>query len=148
MAESGYESMDSELSDKCREFCGENNDCFAEIFELNEIRGGGKKGSFTLVFLLPTIPNLLFTHWPKIRFEEFLCFIGSIFSLWFGFSIVMLSDVCLLVVRQVKKIINFRLNIILNNNNNNFVINNSFEMNKISNRRSIQRKKRLIKNLF
>jgi hypothetical protein len=28
MAESGYESMDSKLSDKCREFCGENNDCF------------------------------------------------------------------------------------------------------------------------
>jgi hypothetical protein len=147
MAESGYESMDPELSDKCREFCGENNDCFGEVFELNEIRGGGKKGIFTLVFLLPTIPSLLFTHWPKIRFEEFLCFIGSIFSLWFGFSIVMLSDVCLLVVRQVKKIINFRLNIILNNNNNNFVINNSFEMNKISNT-SLQRKKRLIKNLF
>ncbi len=106
MNNSGYDSMEFELSIKCRELCGESNDCFAENYELSEIRSDGKNGIFIIVISLPTIPTLEFTHWPKIYFEEFLCLIGRIFTLWFGFSLVMLSDVCLLVVKQVKNITN------------------------------------------
>jgi hypothetical protein len=145
MNESSYNSMEFELSDKCRELCGESKDCFAENYELSEIRSYGENGLFTIVIPLPTIPTLIFTHWPKIRFEEFLCFIGSIFSLWFGFSIVMLSDVCLLVVKQVKNVTNkFNTKV----TQNNLIINNSFQMERIRNRKNFQQKRRFNKNLF
>jgi hypothetical protein len=128
MNESGYDSVDYELSDKCREFCGDSNDCFGEIFELSEIRAFGTKDNFEITITPPTIPSLTFTHWPKIRFEEFLCFIASIFSLWFGFSLVMLSNVYLLVVKRVKNITNKLSTKVTLNNNNNLIINNSFQM--------------------
>jgi hypothetical protein len=77
----GYDSMDSELSNKCREFCGESNDCFAEIFEFSEIRVGRENGIFTIVIMAQTIPSFIFTHWLKIRFEVFLFFITNIINL-------------------------------------------------------------------
>ncbi len=60
--------------------------------------------------LSTTKPNLFMKHSPKILFKELLCFIESIISLLFGFSIIMLSDLCLLVIKQVNQTSNYLTN--------------------------------------
>ena len=43
--------------------------------------------------------------------QEYLCFIASISNLWFGFSIIMLTQVCLVVYKRVNNIINYKPNV-------------------------------------
>jgi hypothetical protein len=52
-------------------------------------------------------PILTIKHSPKIQINEFLCFITSIISLWFGFSVIMLSDICLFVLKKFLFIVNY-----------------------------------------
>ena len=58
-----------------------------------------------------------------MHIQEFLCFVKHIISLWFGFSIIMLSDVCVLIINKINKIF-----IILNNKNQLQLININFHV--------------------
>jgi hypothetical protein len=109
-------SLDLNLSDKCKKYCGNFKDCYKEYFHLDETRMKGDIYEDFFTFLnLPTLPNTIIKHTAKMHFEEFLCFIASIVSLWFGFSVIMLTDVCLLIVKNFIKIINRKNQIIIIN---------------------------------
>ncbi len=114
-----YYLMDFELSNKCKKFCSESKNCLSEIFELSETKREEEKCGFRVTISPATNPSLKFKHSPKIQIEEFLYYIASIISLWFEFSILILSDVCLFVIKKVKKIsnhINVTNNLTINNN--------------------------------
>jgi hypothetical protein len=99
---------DFTLSEKCRIFCGKNKNCLTQIFESIELNHpmNGQTEVYTIRISPATKPNLLLKHSPKIQIDEFLCFFASIISLWFGFSVIILSDVCLIVIKQLNIISN------------------------------------------
>jgi len=122
-------SLDQILSEKCGEICGHNSDCFKEYFKSFErkfylIYDNDNKTSFKMLFSAPTTPNMVITHSPKIQVEEFICFIASIISLWFGFSFIMLQHFCLFLFRKTYNFFNkykIRNNISLKQTNNLFI---------------------------
>ncbi len=100
------ESLDLILQKKCIKFCGLNDDCFKQFFGFYSEKEVYDLGDVFMVTVSPPdLPTLIFTHLPKIQVEEFICFIASIVSLWFGFSVMMLSDVCLVVFTNLNKIV-------------------------------------------
>src|SRR5437868_12032835 len=52
------------------------------------------------------ISSSLRIHLPKISFEEFICFVRSLIGLYFGFSVITLSDIC----SKVTKFLIFNVN--------------------------------------
>jgi hypothetical protein len=112
------ESLDLALGKKCRNSCGLNMGCYKEYFTFKaneEINEYGMNS--TILIYPPHLPSLIFTHLPKMQVEEFICFIASIVSLWFGFLVMMLSNVCSLVSKMFIKIVNkYKTNICVNNN--------------------------------
>ncbi len=90
------ETADLKIRKNCKYICGLNNDCFKEIFEFKQFQipkfSKIRRESFRIYIFPPYDSNLLLIHSAKILFEEFLCYIASIFSLWFGFSVFMLID--------------------------------------------------------
>jgi len=116
------------LSKGCNLVCASYQDCFKQYFHLEESKlkkKGDKKSNLKVLIDPPTLPNTLITHSPKIHVEEFLCYIASIISVWFGFSLIMLTDVCLLIIKNANNFFyKYKTQITLTqfkiNNNNDF----------------------------
>jgi len=93
---------------KCGKSCGLFTDCYQEFFALSfffifQISVTGD--SIHQIILLPPISvDLVYTHSPKSYSEEYLCFVASIISLWFGFSISALPDLILNIFKCMKKL--------------------------------------------
>jgi len=99
------QSLDFLMGKNCSNACELGNDCFKQYFSFKEFKDlGAFNNNFCVSILRPDLPDLSFTHLPKVEFEEFICFAASIVSLWFGFSVFMLSDFCLLVINHFNKI--------------------------------------------
>jgi hypothetical protein len=115
------ESLDLALGKSCRNSCGINKDCYKEYFTIKAYIDVNEFGpNSTVLRYQPHLPTLMSTHSPNIRVEKFICFIASIVSLWFGFSIMMLSNVFSLVSKMFIKVVNkYRYN-------NNTVVKNKF----------------------
>jgi hypothetical protein len=98
----GYESID------CNKFCGFNDDCVKQFYSLSQkiFKTDQKQTGAHVTIPFPNTPNLLITHLPKIQIEEFMCYIGSIASLWFGFSLITFKDFCVLFVEKSNTIYN------------------------------------------
>ena len=61
------------------------------------------QGNFTKILIeYPAHPTSLYEISLKMTFEEYLCLMSSIFSLWFGFSILMFTDFCRLLFIKFK----------------------------------------------
>jgi hypothetical protein len=91
---------------KCDKIYGLEKKCVKEYYvpECIEYR---KRNSYFIFEVKHTLyPILTIKRSPKIKFEEFMCFITSIISLWFGFSVIMLSNVYSLVVKKFLLIVN------------------------------------------
>ena len=98
--------FDRNILEKCENFCGYNNDCYKEYFHYIEEREATYATNHMDIHVIPTtLPNTIITHLPKMGLQEFLCFIACIFSLWYGFSIMMLSDFCLILFNKVNQLI-------------------------------------------
>jgi len=97
------------LEQKCEKICGLDNDCVKEYFIPEYIREVWGNQSFTIAVKPQRYPILSIKHSPKIQFEEFMCYITSIFSLWFGFSVIMLSKVCSLILKKLFLIFNYNI---------------------------------------
>jgi hypothetical protein len=119
------ETEDLKIRKICKNFCG-FNDCFKEIFELKEMKKmefpEKNNKSIRIYIYPPYASNLLLIHSAKIRIEEFLCYTASIFSLWFGFSVFMLTDVLVLII---KKFYIFRNKILVRNTKNTIIVRNT-----------------------
>ncbi|CAG2108261.1 unnamed protein product [Medioppia subpectinata] len=96
----------SHIIDKCYKICGGNQECYREYYQIvrenkyedwtpgnatadnDEYANNYKNLSMDFRFMLPTLPALSYRMQPKFSFGEYLLFIGSIFSLWFGLSVL------------------------------------------------------------
>jgi len=76
-------------SDKCWQKCSQNTDCYKEFFRLDSKENEAKKNTLRIEF--PSHPTTIYEISLKMSVEEYLCYIASILSLWFGFSILSLT---------------------------------------------------------
>ena len=72
---------------------------------------------------IPTDPQLTHHHKPKIETIEFLCFMASTFSLWFGFNLLSIYDWIQIFCYKTKSSINKnkRINFAVHANHNNTI---------------------------
>ena len=76
-----------------------NFDCYQEYYNTIYDKVSYR---FGYIFIMPpSIPTTIIVHSKKLAFEEFLCYVASMISLWFGFSFIMLSDYYILIVNNV-----------------------------------------------
>ena len=115
-------TFDKEIKIKCQKECKSMTNCYKEDFELKLIQYQYNSDTIWVKILPPTIPDQVIQHIPKISFEEFVIFIGSLIGLYFGFSIIMLSNVCSVAFKYVvqnisiNQYLNTKLNSIKNIN--------------------------------
>ena len=81
-------------SESCNQFCSQFTDCYKEYFIVSAKDIEKKGNTFYITFELPSHPTTIYEISLKMCFEEYLCLIASILSLWFGFSVLMFSDFC------------------------------------------------------
>ena len=87
-------TFDFLFGSKCRPICEARTECYSEYYDLKfKIRGLNFNDSNYLSVASPMVPDLIYTQSPEIHVEEFLTFIGSVVSLWFGFSIIILPKI-------------------------------------------------------
>jgi hypothetical protein len=96
---------------KCRKHCGNENDCLKEYYDQNYRRFIKDDNPFNIDVAPTQYPILIIKHTPKIQFEEFMCYVASITSVWFGFSVIMLSDICSLILKKFVLIIKNKTNV-------------------------------------
>ncbi len=79
---------DLDLIEYCSKFCS-NMDCVKHHYKPVLISGELTDRKEVIIDLtILTEPETTFWHKPKIETIEFLCYIASILSIWFGFSIL------------------------------------------------------------
>jgi hypothetical protein len=94
MTKDENQTINTMIGEKCSKICGTNIDCLREYFTFgDQSLTTLLKTYFEILITIPSHPTLLIIHSAKIEFEEFLCYITSIISLWFGFSVIMFIDV-------------------------------------------------------
>ena len=99
---------------KCRQICELKTECYKHYFITNSLlikqTGYVKIDKYLQTFIeFPAYPTTIYEISLKMSFEEYLCLMSSIFSLWFGFSILMFTDFCRLLFMK------FTLNLKLKN---------------------------------
>ena len=98
-------TLDADIGQKCKDFCGTNSECYSEYYKLGLVQPGHILEQPYITFLSPNRPDLVYRYLPKIYFVEFVLFVASSVSLWFGFSVLMLSDIiwklCLIVKNKL-----------------------------------------------
>ena len=113
-----YNTLDQNISDKCRDFCGSQRECYSEYYKLEVKHYVKNYGEPYICIYAPDIPDLVYMYLPKIYFIEFVLFVASSVSLWFGFSVLMLSDVILKLCFVIQNKFNSKIKIISNIKNN------------------------------
>ena len=88
-------TMEKEIGQICKIHCGLRIDCRREIYEM---RKDYFENEFSIddnyiMIMPPFVPDQIVRYTQKMSFEEMICFVGSLFSLYFGFSVIMLSNV-------------------------------------------------------
>lgn len=66
--------------------------CNVEIVIGAEVTEVGSQDRTSLMILLPSVADINILYGPNMGFGEFVVFIGSILSMWFGLSVFKLSD--------------------------------------------------------
>ena len=90
------EFLNYDWSDRCERMCDPHTDCLKEYFVLDskQYKSDDKKMNFGLGIIFPTHPTTIYELSLKMPFEEYLCLTASILSLWFGFNVVMVTNLC------------------------------------------------------
>ena len=98
--------------------CGQNTECLKEYF-ISDSKAykypTQKRKNFFLLINFPTHPTTIYEISLKMCFEEYLCLIASILSLWFGFNVVMVTDMCPVFVLKIHGYFKRKLNVQVNN---------------------------------
>ena len=91
-------TLDKVMSEACAQRCGKKDNCFNEYFDIkivekwnNSETDGSDDKLFEIIVYLPTEMTVKYTHSPRLKFAEYLCYLASIFNLWFGISIITCS---------------------------------------------------------
>ena len=92
------------ITKECRNFCGYYNDCYKEHYKIDYFDKRLSNVITSNLYVMPSAePITIITHSAKLSFQEYLCFVASIISLWFGYPIIILSDVFLLSYRKTNQ---------------------------------------------
>ena len=98
------------LEDICWKECP-HNDCFEQYMEARIIQSSDVRYD-KLRLMIPFEPRTTFRHKPCIQVIEFLCYLASTLSLWFGFSVISvyfwIKDLTMLI--KEKRIKHFQVN--------------------------------------
>ena len=86
---------DVQIGDSCKNVCELHSECYSELYEVFLHKHDRQFNHFYLPIFPPNMPDLIYTYSPSIQLVEFLSYLGSTISLYFGFSLVMLSDLIL-----------------------------------------------------
>ena len=71
--------------------CPKNMQCYTEYYTFRQICLAYGAKLHTILLDIPQYPVLSIKHTPRIEALEFVSYVASIISLWFGFSVIMLS---------------------------------------------------------
>jgi hypothetical protein len=80
-------SKNIQLRNRCLFLC-RKMDCVIHYYKpyvITSVPNNGKESSTVMISIL-TEPKRIYRYLPKIETIEFLCYLASILSLWFGFS--------------------------------------------------------------
>ncbi|XP_054162140.1 uncharacterized protein LOC128960094 [Oppia nitens] len=86
-------TLDAVFGDHCRRECGTCIECCLAYYDVFQSEHNCEDiNEFIVVLSPPDLRTLIITHTPKLSFEEFVSLIGSLVSLWFGVSVIMLTN--------------------------------------------------------
>ena len=113
-------------TNRCSQRCSLRTDCYKEHFIMSSTQDNSNLAkqyhSFRIFFEFPSHPTTIYEISLKICFEEYLCLIASIVSLWFGFSVLMFNNFCEEILRKL--LIRKNVNILfIKQNFNRFTLN-------------------------
>ncbi|XP_054161642.1 uncharacterized protein LOC128959665 [Oppia nitens] len=112
-------SADLTIGRKCRHQCGQQQDCRKSYYTFFETKFLNKSETmFVMDVFPPDLPDLLVLHSAKLQLEEFGCYLASIFSLWFGLSILTVWQTVGNSCRQLNELVityKSRLKLVVNN---------------------------------
>ena len=112
--------IDKQISLKCAEECKSMTSCNEESYHVRIMQYDNFYDELWLLILPPYNPDQIIVYSPAMSLEEFICLVGSLISLYFGFSIIMLSNMMSVVFKySVNKLTNNWFNFFAVNNNNN-----------------------------
>ena len=111
----------------CSKRCSHRIDCYKEHFIVQGNKGGlyNQSNEHQMLIEFPAHPTTIYEISLKMCFEEYLCLIASIFSLWFGFSILAFNEFFGIFIKHIYQSYN-RANIIQINLKNKKVFNCNF----------------------
>ena len=96
-------TFDDEVAEFCIGKCNKKIECTQEIYEMKLERFEEKmhynKG--VIAIMPPIVPDQGIKYTQKMCFVELVCFLGSLISLYFGFTIIMLTDIIALVTKFI-----------------------------------------------
>ena len=129
---------DTNPEPKCRRICNLKTECIKQYFntyptfrKLSWL--GIETDRFIITLEYPAQPTYMYEINLKMTFEEYLSLMSSIFSLWFGFSILMFTDFCRLLFKKFKfKFNNLFIKFTQIQNNTNLIM-----ANKMFNRKTV-----------
>ena len=84
-------------AEECRSLCDQRIDCYKEYFTTGITYGEYPErvnDTFQVIIEYPTQPLAVYEVNLKMHLEEYLCLLSSIFSLWFGVSVLLFTDYC------------------------------------------------------
>ena len=100
---------DLKLKDKCLKICPKY-DCFKQQFVQKVIsKVKEENNQSTLSLASSTVPQLSHYHKPKLETIELLCYLASILSLWFGFSMISTFDWLKLILTKANRSIKVKV---------------------------------------
>ena len=79
------------ISRFCNQKCGRQENCLTVYYEVEKYlnvwrRPGETYDGFTVVIMSPRGMDATYKHNPKIQLIEYICYVASLLSLWFGAS--------------------------------------------------------------
>ena len=87
-------------SDRCDRICGRFTDCYKEYYVVKNGETLTDTGVYQIMIDFPTHPTTIYEISLKMCFEEYLCLIASILSIWFGFSILAVTNKLLVIFQN------------------------------------------------
>ena len=93
-------AIDKKVGLICEKKCKTYVDCYSESYN-TKLTQYAVFEEYILGVLPPYEPVQVIEHMPKISFEEFVSFIASLLGLYFGFSVIMFTDFCLVAIKYI-----------------------------------------------
>ena len=103
-------TLDKLMAEQCRQICSKQQDCQSEYYSISITGQFERSDEFAqykdhhgIYIYLPAGLNTRYSHSPRLHLIEYICYFASVFSLWFGFSIITISKVLIRAYHYYKE---------------------------------------------